>query len=115
MDYREAGCMDETEKTLLQQIREKEQEYAKKLEAVKKETDAAITSAQADAESLLCTADASAKKDAEQLYWQEKGKIEAEIQVLRSSAAAERDSAAVRGERNLPRAVETITGYVTRE
>ena len=34
--------MEETEKTLLQQIREKEQEYAKKIEVIKKETDAAI-------------------------------------------------------------------------
>ncbi len=107
--------MEENGKTLLQQIREKEQEYAKKLDVVKKETDAAITSAQGEAESLLCTADASAKKEAEQIYWEEKGKIEIEIEGLRRNAAADRDSAAARGERNLPRAVETITGYVTRE
>ena len=103
----------EPEKTLLQQIREKEQEYAKKLEIVKTETDAAIASAQSDAESLLCTAESGAKKEAEQLYWQEKGKIETDIEGLRRGAAAERDSAAARGEKNLPRAVETITGYVT--
>ena len=52
--------MEETEKTLLQQIREKEQEYAKKIEVIKKETDAAIASAQSEAESLLCTADSRA-------------------------------------------------------
>jgi hypothetical protein len=107
--------MEETEKTLLQQIREKEQEYAKKLDVIKKETDTAITSAQTDAESLLCTADAAAKKEAEQRYWQEKGQIETEIEGLRSGAAVERDSAAAQGEKNLPRAVETITGYVTME
>jgi vacuolar-type H+-ATPase subunit H len=105
--------MDETEKTLLQQIREKEQEFAGKLEVIKKETDAAITAAQNDAESLLCTADAAAKKEAEQVYWQEKGRIEAEIEGLRRGAEAGRDSAAAQGEKNLPRAVETITGYVT--
>ena len=53
--------MEETEKTLLQQIREKEQEYAKKIEVIKKETDAAIASAQSEAESLLCTADSCRK------------------------------------------------------
>jgi vacuolar-type H+-ATPase subunit H len=105
--------MEETEKTLLQQIREKEQEYAKKLELVRKETDAAIASAQNDAESLLCTADSAAKKEAEELYWVEKGKIETEIGGLRQSSAAGRESAAVRGEKNLPRAVDTIAGYVT--
>ena len=105
--------MEETEKTLLQQIREKEQEYAKKLEVIKKETDTAIASAQTEAESLLCTADSAAKKEAEEIYWQEKGKIETDIEGLKSGAAAERESAAARGEKNLPRAVETITGYVT--
>ena len=105
--------MEEQEKTLLQQIREKEQEYAKKIEAIKKETDAAITSAQNDAESLLCTADSAGKTEAEQLYWQEKGKIETEIEGLKRGAAAGRDMAAARGEKNLPRAVETITGYIT--
>jgi vacuolar-type H+-ATPase subunit H len=105
--------MDEPEKTLLQQIREKEQEYAKKIEIVKKETESAIASAQSEAESLLCTADSAGKKEAEQLYWQEKGKIEAEIGELRRGAAAARDLAAERGEKNLSRAVETITGYVT--
>ncbi|RPI40816.1 MAG: hypothetical protein EHM53_00505 [Methanoregulaceae archaeon] len=105
--------MDGPEKTLLQQIREKEQEYAKKIEIVKKETDSAIVSAQSEAESLLCTADSAGKKEAEQLYWQEKGKIEAEIGELKRGAAAARHMAAVRGEKNLPRAVETITGYVT--
>jgi vacuolar-type H+-ATPase subunit H len=107
--------MEEREKTLLQQIREKEQEYAKKLEVVRNETDTAIASAQADAENLLCTADAAAKTEAEKLYWQEKGKIEAEIEELRRGAAAGRDMAAARGEKNQPRAVDTITGYVTME
>ena len=107
--------MEDTEKTLLQQIREKEQEYATKLEAVKKETDAAIASAQADAESLLCTADSAAKKEAEELYWQEKGKIEAGIADLRLSSESEREAAVDRGKKNLTRAVGRITGYVAGE
>ncbi|HSQ93839.1 MAG TPA: V-type ATPase subunit subunit G family protein [Methanoregula sp.] len=107
--------MDDEEKTLLQQIREKEQEYAKKTEMIKKETEAAIASAQAEAESLLCTADSAGKTEAERFFWEEKGKIEAEIEGLRRGAAAERDMAAARGEKNLSRAVETIAGYVTME
>jgi len=107
--------MGEPEKTLLQQIREKEQEYAKKNEIIKKETDAAIASAQNEAESLLCTAESAGKTEAEQRYWQEKGKIETEIGGIKHQAAAERDMAATRGGKNLARAVETITGYVTME
>lgn len=107
--------MEDTEKTLLQQIREKEQEFASKLDAVKKETDAAIASAQADAENMLCAADDAARKEAEQLSRQEKVKIDAGIEDLKRAAAAGRDSAGAKGEKNLPRAVEAITGYVTME
>ncbi|HSA38364.1 MAG TPA: V-type ATPase subunit subunit G family protein [Methanoregula sp.] len=107
--------MEEPEKTLLQQIREKEQEYAKKIDLVKKETDAAIAAAQSDAESLLCTADSAGKTEAERLYWQEKGKIELEIEDLKRRAAADRDTVTAQGEKNRSRAVQTITGYVTME
>lgn len=107
--------MDGPEKTLLQQIREKELEYAGKIEAVRKETESVVAAAQNDAESLLCTIDIAGKKDAEQLYWQEKGRIEIEVEALRRDAAAGREMAAEAGEKNLPRAVETITRYVTME
>lgn len=107
--------MDETEKTLLQQIREKEQEFGTRLEAVRKETDAAIANAQAEAESLLCTADSAAAKEAEQFYWQEKAKFETEIEELKKAAAAGRESAAARGAKNLPRAIDAITRSVIME
>ncbi len=105
----------EPEKTLLQQIREKEMEYAGKIEAVKIETNAAIAAAENDAESLLCTADSAGKTESEQLYWQEKGKIEAEIDTLKREAAAAREIAAKRGEKNLPRAITAITSSVNME
>lgn len=107
--------MEEPEKTLLQQIREKEEEYGKKIEAVRKETEAAIAAARSEGESLLCTADSAGKKEAEQHYWEAKGKIETEIESIRRNAAAERDAVAARGEKNLESAVRTITGYVTME
>ncbi|PKL66081.1 MAG: hypothetical protein CVV32_00260 [Methanomicrobiales archaeon HGW-Methanomicrobiales-3] len=106
--------MDE-ERTLLQQIRQKEQEFAEKLAVVKKETDREVEAARDEAEALLCTADSSAKTEAERLYWEGKGKIEAAIGELRQEALAERTAAAAKGERNIPRAVEAITGYVTME
>lgn len=105
----------EPEKTLLQQIREKEQEYAHKIELVKAGTETAVAAAKADAESLLCTADSTGSAEAERLYWQEKGKIETEIEALKSRAAAERDLAARKGTENLPRAVQAITSYVMME
>jgi Skp family chaperone for outer membrane proteins len=105
--------MGEPEKTLLQQIREKEQEYAAKLEAVRQETVAETGAAQAEAESLLCTADSAGKTEAERLYWEEKGKIETGVEELRRVASADRELAAARGEKNLPAAVAKIVSYVT--
>ena len=105
----------EPEKTLLQQIREKEQEYALNIETVKKETELAIDAAKNDAEALLCTADGAGKAEAERLYWEGKGKIEAEIEELKRNAVAERESASAKGERNQDRAIDAITGYVTME
>jgi vacuolar-type H+-ATPase subunit H len=105
----------EPEKTLLQQIREKEQEYAQKIESVKKETDLAVEAARNDAEALLCTADGTGKADAERLYWEGKAKTETEIEVLKRSAVAEREAAAATGDKNVSRAVDAITAYVTME
>jgi vacuolar-type H+-ATPase subunit H len=103
----------EPEKTLLQQIREKEQEYAQKIEAIKKETGLAVEAAREDAEALLCTADGAGKTEAERLYWEGRGKIETEIEALKQAAAAEREAAVARGQRNLPHAIDIITGVVT--
>ncbi len=102
----------EPEKTLLQQIREKEQEFSARTEATRKETEAAVAAAEAEGESLLCTADAEGQKDAEQIYWEGKAKIDAEVGVIRKKAAAERDAAAAKGAANIPRAVEAIVRSV---
>jgi vacuolar-type H+-ATPase subunit H len=105
----------EPEKTLLQQIREKELEYAEKIDGVKKETDLAIETAKNDAEALLCTADSTGKTGAERLYWEGKGKVEAEIEELTRRAGAEREAAVVSGEKNQNKAIDAITAFVIME
>lgn len=101
------------EKTLLQQIREKEQEYATKLEEVKRETDQQVASAEEEMESLLCTADGAGQKDAERIYWEGRAATEKESADLTTNAQKEQEAAAVRGEKNLPQAVEKIVALVT--
>ena len=113
MDYEE-GCMD-TEKTLLQQIREKEQDVAKKIEVVRAGTDASIAAAKTDAENLLCTANVEGKTASEELYWKEKGKTESQIEQLRREAALEAEAAVERGKRNIPVAAAAIVRFVTME
>lgn len=110
MDYN-GGTMEE-QKTLLQQIRDKEQDYAKKIELVKQETESDIAAVRADREKALLDAEITGKKAAEELYHRETQKTEAEIERIKNSAANETEYARTKGENNLPLAVEKIVGYV---
>jgi len=105
----------DSEKTLLQQIRDKEQELSQKVDAARTEAEAAVAAARAEAEDLLCTADKLGKTTAEQVYWKARGRTEIEIEDLKKAAELERETAHVQGERNIPAAAERIVRYVTSE
>jgi vacuolar-type H+-ATPase subunit H len=105
----------EQEKTLLQQIRDKEQEFSKKIEKVKQETDAQIAAARADSDAKIRDAGRSGKITADDLYRKEQQKTEIEIERMKKAAAIETEAAKLKGEKNLQPAVEKIVGYVTME
>ncbi|MFA7695858.1 MAG: V-type ATPase subunit subunit G family protein [Methanoregula sp.] len=105
----------DTDKTLLQQIRDKEQEVARNVDAARVEADAMVAAARTEAEDLLCTADKAGKTSAEQVYWKERGRTEAGIETLKKTAEQEQETAAVQGAKNLPAAAEQIVRYVTME
>jgi vacuolar-type H+-ATPase subunit H len=105
----------EEEKTLLQQIRDKEQEFSKKIQTVKQETDAQIAAAMSEQEGTIREAGRSGKTAAEELFRTDKQKTENEIGQMKKVAALETEAARVKGERNLQPAVEKIVGYVTME
>ena len=68
--------MAEPEKSLLQQIRDKEQEFSKKIATARADAESIIAAARTEAEDLLCTADKAGKTSAEQVYWNERGRTE---------------------------------------
>jgi vacuolar-type H+-ATPase subunit H len=103
------------ERTLLQQIRDKEQEFSKKVDTVKQETDAQIAAAKAQRESTLLDAERKGKNTAEELVRVEKQRIDTEIGRMKKAATAETENARVKGERNLPSAVKKIVSYVIME
>jgi vacuolar-type H+-ATPase subunit H len=105
----------EEKKTLLQQIRDKEQEFSKKIQTVKQETDAQIAAARSEQERTIREAGRSGKTAAEELFRTDKQKTENEIGQMKKVAALETEAARVKGERNLQPAVEKIVGYVTLE
>jgi vacuolar-type H+-ATPase subunit H len=105
----------EQEKTLLQQIRDKEQEFSKTIELVKHETDTEIAAAGAKREKALHGAEQTGKNSAEELYLREKLKTDTQIERMIQEAAAETEQAKAKGERNLQSAVEKIVSYVIME
>jgi hypothetical protein len=113
MDYN--GGRMEAEKTLLQQIRDKEQEFSKKLETVKQETDAQIATEKAKRDNSLHEAERTGKIAAEELLRKEQQKTDLEIERMKNAAAAETDAARLKGEKNLPVATDKIVHYVIME
>jgi hypothetical protein len=105
----------EAEKTLLQQIRDKEQEFSQRLETVKQETDAQIATEKARRDSALLEAERTGKIAAEELLHKEQQKTDLEIERMKKASVAETDAARVKGEKNLPLATDKIVSYVIME
>jgi hypothetical protein len=105
----------EEEKTLLQQIRDKEQEFSKKIETIKQETDAQIAAARSEREATIIDARRSGKIAADDLYRKEKQNTESEIERMKKAATIETEVARIKGEKNRTQAVEKIVGYVIME
>lgn len=103
----------DTEKTLLQQIRDKERDLAEKVEAARAEAEASVAAARSEAASLLCTAEQQGEKAAEQVYWKERGRTQAEIDALSQAAVLEREIASEQGRKNIAAAADRIVRYVT--
>jgi vacuolar-type H+-ATPase subunit H len=102
----------DSEKSLLQQIRDREQEFAIKIETAKRETEAEIAAAYQQADTIITEAGKRRKAAAEALLHEETETTGAEVDRIKKEAAAQADAARKNGERHLPSAVEKITGYV---
>ena len=105
----------DTGRTLLQQIRDKEQEFASRIDVAKREADAMVTAAKSESDEMLCTADAEGKKSAEQVYWTVRGKTALEVEALTKAAGIDQAAALEKGEKNIPAAADLIFRYVTGE
>lgn len=105
----------DTERTLLQQIRDKEQELGSRIEAAREKSTALIEAARSEADDLVCTAESMAKTAAEQVYWTERGRTETDIAELKRAAEQETTAALARAEKNVPAAADAIVRYVTGE
>ena len=103
----------DSEKTLLQQIRDKEQEQSKMIEAVRAETDTEIAAARHLADGVVKDAERSGKLAADEFLKKEKEKTDAEIERMKKATDAAVERARIKGEANLQPTVEKIVNYVT--
>jgi len=105
----------DTERTLLQQIRDKERELESRIESTQEKAGTMIAASRSEADDLLCTAENMAKTAAEQVYWTERGKTETEIAELKKAGEQEIAASTTRAEANVSAAADAIVGYVTGE
>jgi len=103
------------EKTLLQQIREKEQEVNLHLETVAKESENDLLKAKKEAEEILSLATRRGKESAQQIVARERDSLHAELDMMEKNARKEEESITRLGGQNMSRAVDQIVRYVTME
>jgi len=104
-----------TEKTLLQQIRERELLLNIKIEDTRREADEAILAAEREASARIAAAELAEAASARTYYEREMGTVQREIEMQREQGNRQALSIKEAGERNLPRAIEKIVKAVSME
>jgi len=103
------------EKSLLQQIREKELTINIKIDETRREGEEVIISARKDAADIIENSEKEGKKTAEEYYIKEMETLKQEIEQLRDQGNQQAISVRAEGERNLPSAIDKIAKVVSME
>jgi vacuolar-type H+-ATPase subunit H len=103
------------EKTLLQQIREKELMLNIKIEETRREAEEIILKARRDADAMIETSEREGKEAAEQYYDNEMETLKKEIDQLMTRGTLETNSVRETGEQNLQPAIRKIVRTVSME
>ena len=103
------------EKTLLQQIREKELLLNIKIEDTRREAEEIILNARKEAEAMIENSEKEGKAASLEYYEKEKEKINKEIEQIKARSDQQVISVRENGERNLKPAIEKIVKAVSAE
>jgi len=103
------------EKTLLQQIRERELLLNIKIEDTRREADEVILAAEREASARGEEAERAEAASARTYYEREMGTVQREIENLKDVGTRQAQAIREAGERNLPRAIEKIVKAVSME
>jgi len=103
------------EKSLLQQIREKELTISIKIDETRREGEEIILNARKEASEMIETSEREGKKTAQEYYEKEMEKLRKEIEQLRNQSNQQALLVQAAGERNLPSAIDKIAKVVSLE
>jgi V/A-type H+/Na+-transporting ATPase subunit G/H len=104
-----------TEKSLLQQIREKELMINIRIDEARREAEAAIISARLDASKMNENSEREGERSAREFYEKEMEKIREVNKQLKNQGEQQAISVRENGERNVPAAIEKIVRAVLME
>jgi vacuolar-type H+-ATPase subunit H len=102
-----------SEKSLIEQIAEKEDELKKKCDIICMEADDIISIARKKAANILENAEKEGKNESDAVYEQHMQALSQDIESIRAEGNREAEDIRARGERNLTRAVSKIISVVT--
>lgn len=103
------------EKSLLQQIREKELTLSIKIDETRREAENITLVARKEAQEMIEKSEREGKQAAEEYYKKEMEALKKEVEQLKSQGSQQAMSVRVGGERNLPLAIEKIVKVVSGE
>ncbi len=103
------------EKSLLQQIREKELTLSIKIDETRREAEEITLSARKEALEMIENSEREGKKTAQEYYDREMENLKKEIEQLKSQGIQQAMSVRVDGERKLPLAIDKIVNVVSGE
>ena len=103
----------EKEQSVLQHIRRKEVELSVKVDEARREAEQIIVDAKRKAAEIVKNAEVEGIKAADEYYKKRQANILNEIENLKKLGEEEANSAKMKGEQNLSKAIDTIVKVVT--
>jgi len=114
-DYRRGVLLVADEKSLLQQIREKELLLSIKIDETRGEAEEITLTARKEALEMIENSEREGKKVAQEYYEKEIENVKKEIERLKSQTNQQVMSVQMDGERNLPSAIDKMVKVVSGE
>jgi vacuolar-type H+-ATPase subunit H len=103
------------EKSLLQQIQEKELMISIRIDETRREGEEIILNARKEASEMIETSERQGKKTAQEYYEKEMERLRKEIEQLRNQSNQQALLVRAEGEHNLPSAIDKIAKVVSME